>query len=61
MVFQLDFDDPMGVSTGDFRDQVSIAINKKHFAKLFVNKDGELIKFNKEQVDQLKYDVSLPL
>ena len=61
MIFQLDFDDPMGVSTGDFRDKVSIAINKKHFAKLFVNKEGELIKFNKEQVDQLKYDVSLPL
>lgn len=40
---------------------MSIAINKEHFNKLFVNKDGEMIKFSKAEADKIKYDVSLPL
>ena len=40
---------------------MSIAINKEHFKKLFVNKDGEMIKFKKEQAEKIKYDVSLPV
>ena len=51
MKFQMDFDNPMDVSSGDYRDRVSMTINQKYFAKLFVNKDGEKIKFNKEKVD----------
>ena len=40
---------------------MSIAIHKEYFNKLFVNKDGEMIKFSKAEANKIKYYVSLPL
>ena len=62
VIFQVDFDDPGKVSTqGEFRDSMDIVINKRYFKELFVLPSGELLKFNQEQAQRIKYEISLPL